>query len=104
MVSIEQRDEPRRKAETVTYVVFGVLCIIVTLLWLWVAPANRPVDSERFDQAMRAFGEFFAVVAAPLWFFTTLNQLETFRSRVAVLTLGLCLLIPLPLFVGVSPL
>jgi hypothetical protein len=53
---------------------------------------------------MRAFGEFFAVVAAPLWFFTTLNQLETFRSRVAVLTLGLCLLIPLPLFVGVSPL
>jgi hypothetical protein len=104
MVSIEQRDEPRRKAETVTYVVFGVLYIIVTLLWLWVAPANRPIDSERFDQAMRAFGEFFAVVAAPLWFFTTLNQLETFRSRVAVLTLGLCLLIPLPLFLGVSPL
>jgi hypothetical protein len=103
-VSIEQRDEPRAKAETITVVAFGVLYIIITLLWLWVAPANRPVDSERFDQAMRAFGEFFAVVAAPLWFFTTLNQLERFRSRVAVLTLGLCLLIPLPLFVGVSPL
>jgi hypothetical protein len=103
-VSEELRDESRRKVETVTYVVFGVLYVLVTLLWLWVAPANRPVDSERFDQAMRAFGEFFAVVAAPLWFFTTLNQLETFRSRVAVLTLGLCLLIPLPLFVGVYPL
>ena len=100
----ELRDESRRKVETGTYVVFGVLYVLVTLLWLWVAPANRPVDSERFDQAMRAFGEFFAVVAAPLWFFTTLNQLESFRSRAVVLTLGLCLLIPLPLFVGVSPL
>ncbi len=103
-MSEELRDESRRKVETVSYVVFGVLYVLVTLLWLWVAPANRPVDSERFDQAMRAFGEFFAVVAAPLWFFTTLNQFESFRSRVAVLALGLCLLIPLPLFVGVSPL
>lgn len=103
-MSEELRDESGRKVETVTYVVFGVLYVLVTLLWLWVAPANRPVDSERFDQAMRAFGEFFAVVAAPLWFFTTLNQFESFRSRVAVLALGLCLLIPLPLFVGVSPL
>lgn len=103
-MSEELRDESRRKVETVSYVVFGVLYVLVTFLWLWVAPANRPVDSERFDQAMRAFGEFFAVVAAPLWFFTTLNQLESFRSRVAVLALGLCLLIPLPLFVGVSPL
>lgn len=103
-MSEELRDESRRKVETVSYVVFGVLYVLVTLLWLWVAPANRPVDSERFDQAMRAFGEFFAAAAAPLWFFTTLNQLESFRSRVAVLALGLCLLIPLPLFVGVSPL
>ena len=103
-MSREQQDEPRARAETITVVVFGALYVLVTLVWLWVAPANRPVDSERFDQAMRAFGEFFAVVAAPLWFFTTLNQIETFRSRVAALTLGLCLLIPLPLFVGVSPL
>lgn len=103
-MSAEQHGDRRRHGETITYVLFGVLYIIVTLLWFWVAPANRPVDSPRLDEAIRAFGEFFAVVAAPLWFFTTLNQLEKFRSRVAVLALGLCLLIPLPLFVGVSPL
>jgi hypothetical protein len=101
---VEQQSDRRRPGETVTVVIFGVLYVLLTLLWLWVAPANRPVDTPRLDEAIRAFGEFFAVVAAPLWFFTTLNQLETFRMRVLVLILGLCLLIPLPLFVGVSPL
>lgn len=101
---MEQQGDQRRKGETVTYVVFGVLYVLVTLLWLWVAPANRPVDAERLDEAVRAFGEFFAIVAAPLWFFATLTQLAKFRTRVTVLTLGCVLLIPLPLFVGVSPL
>lgn len=101
---MEQQGDQRRKGETVTYVIFGVLYVIITLLWLWVAPANRAVDAERLDEAIRAFGEFFAVLAAPLWFFATLTQLEKFRTRVTVLTLGCVLLIPLPLFVGVSPL
>ncbi len=87
-----------------TYVAFGLVYAAVTLLWMWATTSNQLIFDSKFDESMSKFGEFFAIVAAPLWFFTSLNQLESFRARVTALAIGLVVLAPLPLFVGVSPL
>ena len=86
------------------YVLFGVVYLIITLVWFWLAPANAPTDPSKFDASMRKFIEFFAIVAAPLWFLSTFTQAESFRARIVALSVGIVVLLPLPLVVGVTPL
>lgn len=102
--SIPQPNESRGGSPAVVLVVFGFVYIVVALLWMWATTSNQIIFESRFDESMSAFGEFFAIAAAPLWYFTTLNQIRSFSRRVVVLVLGLVLLAPLPLVVGVSPL
>jgi hypothetical protein len=93
-----------RTRQTVTLVAFGVGFAALTLLWMWATTSNQLIFDNKFDESMSKFGEFFAIVASPLWFFATLNQIASFRWRVITLSIGVVLLFPLPLFVGVSPL
>lgn len=83
---------------------FGIAYAALTLLWMWATTSNQLIFDSKFDESMSKFGEFFAIVAAPLWFFATLNQVRSFRIRIIALVIGLVVLVPLPLFVGVSPL
>jgi hypothetical protein len=96
--------DSERNPRTVTLVAFGIAYAALTLLWMWATTSNQLIFDSKFDESMSKFGEFFAIVAAPLWFFATLNQIESFRWRVTVLALGIVLLVPVPLVAGVSPL
>jgi hypothetical protein len=50
---------------------------------------------------MSDFGEFFAIMAPALWFFTVLVRVSSLRVRSLLLAIGLVLLFPYPLFFGV---
>lgn len=92
------------RGQRATLVAFGAAYLILTGLWFWATTTNQLILESTFDESMAKFGEFFAIVAAPLWFFTTLNQVRTFTRRVIALAIGIAVLAPLPLFFGVSPL
>jgi len=79
---------------------FGGLYSVWTVCWLLaIAAAPAQQASSLLDAVMYQFGEFLAIVAAPLWFGASwwLTGASPTRVRVAWLTLGLFVLAPLPL-------
>lgn len=71
--------------------------------WLFAVQSNQLIGiDDRFLEAMSNFGEFFAIVAPALWFFTTLSQIQSTVGRGIALALGLVVLFPFPLFFGVT--
>ncbi|MFM6967362.1 MAG: hypothetical protein ACKOWN_00265 [Microbacteriaceae bacterium] len=97
--------EPARlsQRERVLFAALGGLYLGMTVAWLFAAQANQLIGiDDKFQLAMMNFGEFFAIVAPPLWFFTTFSQLRATTSRVLSLAIGLVVLFPYPLFFGVT--
>ena len=97
--------EPARlgQRERVLFAALGGLYLGLTVAWLFAAQANKLIGiDDKFQVAMMNFGEFFAIVAAPLWFFATFSQITTTPRRVISLAVGLVVLFPYPLFFGVT--
>ena len=86
-----------------TLAALGGIYLALTVAWLFAAQANRIIVDDRFQQAMMSFGSFFAIVAAPLYFFTTMVVIRNWLGRLVTLLLGLIVLFPFPLFWGVVP-
>ena len=86
-----------------TLAALGGIYLALTMAWLFAAQANQIIVDDRFQQAMMSFGGFFAIVSAPLYFFTTLVVIRNWVGRLATLLLGLIVLFPFPLFWGVVP-
>jgi hypothetical protein len=89
--------------QRVTLAALGGIYLGLTVAWLFAARANQIIVDDRFQQAMMSFGGFFAIVAAPLYFFTTMVVIRNWLGRLATLLLGLIVLFPFPLFWGVVP-
>ena len=80
----------------------GALYLGYVVAWLFAVQSNQLIGiDDRFQQAMSKFGEFFAIVAPALWFFTVFSQIASTRWRIAALAVGLVMLFPFPLFFGV---
>ena len=97
--------EPARlsQRERVLFAALGGLHLGLAVSWLFAAQANTLIGiDDKFLVAMMSFGEFFAIVAAPLWFFATFSQISTTPRRVVSLVIGLVVLFPFPLFFGVT--
>ncbi|MEY4477039.1 MAG: hypothetical protein RJA31_543 [Actinomycetota bacterium] len=97
--------EPTRlgERERVLFAALGGLYLGLTVAWLFAVQANQLIGiDDTFQVAMMNFGEFFAIVAAPLWFFATFSQITTTTRRVVSLAIGLVVLFPFPLFFGVT--
>ena len=93
----------RRPLIRIALVAYGALYLGYVVAWLFAVQSNQLVGiDDRFAQAMAQFGEFFAIVSPALWFFATMSLVRTLLARVLVLTLGLAVLFPFPLFFGVS--
>jgi hypothetical protein len=93
----------RRPLIRIALVAYGALYLGYVVAWLFAVQSNQLVGiDDRFAQAMAQFGEFFAIVSPALWFFATVSLVQTSMARVLVLTLGLAVLFPFPLFFGVS--
>ena len=89
--------------QRLTLAALGGIYMGVTVAWLFAAQANQIIVDDRFQQAMMSFGGFFAIVSAPLYYFTTMVLVRNWLGRLATLLLGLIVLFPFPLFWGVVP-
>jgi hypothetical protein len=92
---------PRPKTENpVLLAVFGGLYAVWTISWvLAIVAAPTQQASSLLDAIMYQFGEFLAIVAAPLWFGIVwwLSAGAGTKPRLAWLVAGLVVLFPLPL-------
>ena len=89
--------------QRITLAALGGVYLSLTVAWLFATQANRIIVDDRFQQSMTSFGAFFAIVAAPLYFFTTLVLIRSWPGRLVTLLIGVTLLFPFPLFWGVVP-
>jgi hypothetical protein len=96
---------PRPKTENpVLLSVFGGLYAVWTIAWvLAIVAAPTQQASSLLDAIMYQFGEFLAIVAAPLWFGVVwwLRAGAGTKPRLAWLVAGLVVLLPLPLVLPV---
>ena len=93
-----------RPVDRYVFATFGALYFGYIVAWLFAVQANQLIGiDDRFQRALMDFGDFFAIVAPALWFFTVLTQIRTTRWRVVALVVGMGVLFPFPLFFGVSP-
>lgn len=91
-----------RRRDRIVLVTFGAMYLVFVVAWLFAVRANQLIGiDDRFLRAMSDFGEFFAIVAPALWFFTVLVRVSSLRVRSLLLSIGLVLLFPYPLFFGV---
>jgi hypothetical protein len=106
---VEGRDvapvAPRPKTENpVLLAVLGGLYAVWTISWvLAIVAAPTQQASSLLDAIMYQFGEFLAIVAAPLWFGIVwwLSAGVGTKPRLAWLVAGLVVLFPLPLVLPV---
>ena len=94
------RATPRPKTENpVLLSVFGGLYSVWTIAWvLEIVAAPTQQASSLLDAIMYQFGEFLAIVAAPLWFGVVwwLSASAGTRPRLVWLVAGLVVVFPLP--------
>jgi len=84
------------------FATIGAVYLGYVVAWLFAVQANQLIGiDDKFQQAMSKFGEFFAIVAPALWFFTVFSQVTSTRWRFVALAVGLIILFPFPLFFGV---
>jgi len=88
----------------VAHGVFGGLFLLYTVAWLiYVGRATAPALTG-VSLTLWHVSQYLAVLAAPVWFATTLllTPLTPFRRRVIWLIVGALVLIPWPLITGAS--
>ncbi len=89
--------------QRITLAALGGVYLALTVAWLFATQANQFRLEDRFQETMTSFGAFFAIVSAPLSYFTTLVLIRNWPGRLLTLVIGLVILFPFPLFWGVVP-
>lgn len=79
--------------------VFGVVYLALTVGWILAVQTTGSGGTGLLGEVLWQFGEFTAIVAAPLWFGATLTMTRGGRllTRAGWLALGVGLLLPWPL-------
>jgi hypothetical protein len=88
---------PRRRGMAPVTIGFAVLYLALTVGWILGTGHTSAGTASLLPQVLWQFGEFTAIIAAPMWFATTL-LLTPWRLgvRVGALALGLGVLLPWP--------
>jgi len=102
----KKQPAPRKEARKnpVALAVFGGLYAVWSVAWvLGVVATPAQMASSVLDAVMYQFGEFLAIIATPLTFGVLwwLTRSSGAGVRVALLSAGLVLLVPLPLILPV---
>jgi len=90
---------PARRAGTAPLtILFGLLYLVITVGWILGTGYTSAGSTELFPQLTWQFAEFTAIIAAPVWFGTTvLLTSGRLGVRVGFLALGLGVLLPWPI-------
>lgn len=97
-VRIERPGLQSGSARLVT-ILFGVVYLALTVGWILAVQYTGSGSTSLLTEVLWQFGEFTAIVAAPLWFGATLTLTRGGRlvTRAGWLALGAGLLVPWPL-------
>jgi hypothetical protein len=100
----EPVDAPRRSSPGgAATAIFAVVYLALTIGWVLAVQRTSSGTTVFATELLWQFGEFLAIVAAPLWFGATVTLAREARSlvRIGWFALGAGVLIPWPLVLGV---
>ena len=95
----EAEEVPGSRGRSAATAGFAVPYLAVTVGWIFAVQLLTSGSASLFGEVLWQFGEFLAMLAAPLWFAATLTLTTGHRPlvRVGWLALGLGVLLPWPL-------
>lgn len=90
---------PGWRGRSVAAVAFALPYLVIAVGWIFAVQQLSSGSASLFGEILWQFGEFLAMLAAPLWFAATLTLTARHRPlvRVGWLALGLAVLLPWPL-------
>jgi hypothetical protein len=96
---VEPEEAAGSRGRSVATAVFLVPYLAVTVGWIFAVQQLSSGSASLFGEILWQFGEFLAMLAAPLWFAATLTLTKGRRPlvRVGWLALGFGVLVPWPL-------
>ncbi len=93
---------PAADPRKIAMAVLGAIYLAEAVSWLFAVRANPMIFDDKFQESVARFIEFFAITAAPLWFFTVIALTHDKPVRRLVwLGIGAIAAFPLPLVIGV---
>jgi len=94
-----EEEAPGSRGRSVAAVAFGVPYLALTVGWIFAVQQLSSGSASLFGEILWQFGEFLAMLAAPLWFAATVTLTRQHRPlvRVGWLALGLLAVLPWPL-------
>jgi hypothetical protein len=95
----EAVEAPGSRGRSAATAAFAVPYLVITVGWIFAVQQLTSGSASLFAEILWQFGEFLAMLAAPLWFAATLTLTKEHRPlvRVGWLALGLGVLLPWPL-------
>jgi hypothetical protein len=95
----EPEEAPGSRGRTVATIAFVVPYLAIAVGWIFAVQQLSSGSASLFGEILWQFGEFLAMLVAPLWFAATLTLTRESRPlvRVGWLALGLGVLVPWPL-------
>lgn len=96
---VEPEEAPGFRGRSIATAAFLVPYLAITVGWIFAVQQLSSGSASLFGEILWQFGEFLAMLAAPLWFAATLTLTKEHRPlvRVGWLALGLAVLLPWPL-------
>ncbi|WP_309714262.1 hypothetical protein [Pseudolysinimonas sp.] len=95
----EPEEAPGSRGRSVATAAFVVPYLAITVGWIFAVQQLSSGSASLFGEILWQFGEFLAMLAAPLWLAATLTLTRAHRPlvRVGWLALGLAVVFPWPL-------
>ena len=96
---VEAEEAPGSPGRSAATAAFLVPYLALTVGWIFAVQQLSSGSASLFGEILWQFGEFLAMLAAPLWFAATLTLTKGHRPlvRVGWLALGLAVVLPWPL-------
>ncbi|GAA2080646.1 hypothetical protein GCM10009840_15200 [Pseudolysinimonas kribbensis] len=94
---------PRDVPGAALAVVFGILYLAITVGWIYSVQLTAAPSADLFPEVVWQFGEFTAMVAAPIWFAAVIALTRDRPAlRAGWFALGVGLLLPWPVLLGLA--
>ena len=95
---VEPLEAPGSRGRSVATAAFALPYVVIAVGWVFAVQQLASGSGSLFGEILWQFGEFLAMLAAPLWFAATFTLTRDCRPlvRVGWLALGLGVLVPWP--------
>ena len=100
--SVAAAPVPRNRPLAVATVLFGVVYLALTVGWIFSVQLLSAPSTDLGTEVAWQFGEFTAIIAAPLWYGAAVNLTRGARARIRLgwMFLGAGVLVPWPILLA----